>query len=137
MFYPLLNGQHCLVLATFSTGAKIATPDVTAFRSALLCVSSLSLLGGWMLPLLRVDGLLSLPHGVRISGADSWRLCLMKPAARGCWLSARRKKLQLRKCVSALTTGVLCFISQHVNQHLSSDIGIIDCFVLNCCQVRR
>lgn len=66
-------------------------------RSAVLsCLFHLwaGWVGGWVDAAI-VDGLLFLPHGVRISGADSWRLRLTEPAARIWWLSARRKKLQL------------------------------------------
>lgn len=63
--------------------------------------------------------------GMRISGANSWRLCIMEPSGRICWHSARRKMLQLGS-VSPHWQQERRFISQHANQHLSSDIGIID-----------
>lgn len=63
--------------------------------------------------------------GMRISGANSWRLCIMEPSGRICWHSARRKMLQLGS-VSPPWQQERRFISQHANQHLSSDIGIID-----------
>lgn len=65
--------------------------------------------------------------GMRISGADSWRLCMMARAKWSYFLAfSETQKAATRKLVPALTTGARRFIPQHANQHLISDIGITD-----------